>query len=241
MLSKTKNKNMKKRHELRLIGITYNQIESGVYALILEEVNGERRVPIVIGFPEAQAIECKLQEVKTPRPLTHDLMKTLIETFHLNLLCVDIYKLPSGVFAANLVIEGADGEIHKLDARSSDAIALAIRTGSPIYTTADVLDEVGIYPHNRQRRSDMTNSDQIEAVGKDLNIEKPSSRVSIESFADIERVASSNVVVDDEDILLFLRNFSDKEIEVEIARFAAEEKYEAAGRLKKILNKRRQQ
>ncbi|MDE5924770.1 MAG: bifunctional nuclease family protein, partial [Muribaculaceae bacterium] len=67
---------MKKRHRLLLIGITYNQIESGVYAVILEEENGDRRIPIVIGYAEAQAIECKLQEVKTPRPLSHDLMKS---------------------------------------------------------------------------------------------------------------------------------------------------------------------
>lgn len=137
---------MKKRHQLKLIGITYNQIESGVYAVILEEVDGLRRIPIIIGYPEAQSIECRLQQVTPPRPLTHDLIKNMMETFNLKLSCIDIHKLPSGVFAANLVMEGPQGELCKIDARSSDALALAVRTGSPIYTTADVLEEAGFLP-----------------------------------------------------------------------------------------------
>lgn len=137
---------MKSRRQLRLIGITYNQIESGVYAVILEEVGGNRRIPIIIGYPEAQAIECKLQEVSTPRPLTHDLLKNVMESFKLHLSCVEIHKLPNGVFAADLVIEGPDGSLQRIDSRSSDAIALAIRTGAPIYTSAEVLEESGFSP-----------------------------------------------------------------------------------------------
>lgn len=72
---------MEKRYRLELVGITYNQIESGVYALILQQAGGKRRIPIIIGFPEAQAIECKLQEVATPRPLTHDTMVTALSVF----------------------------------------------------------------------------------------------------------------------------------------------------------------
>lgn len=137
---------MKQRYELRLIGVTYNQIESGVYAVILEEVGGVRRIPIIIGYPEAQAIECKLQEVVTPRPLTHDLIRQIMESFGLTLSCVEIHKLPNGVFAADLVMEDKDGTLHRIDARSSDAIAIAIRTESPIYTTAEVLEESGFSP-----------------------------------------------------------------------------------------------
>ncbi|MDE6559380.1 MAG: bifunctional nuclease family protein, partial [Muribaculaceae bacterium] len=125
---------MKKRHRLRLVGITYNQIESGVYAVILEEVDGERRLPIVIGYAEAQAIECKLQDVKTPRPLTHDLMKSILDSFALNLHAIEIYKLPTGVFAADLLIEDSSGNLRRIDSRSSDALALAIRYDSAIYT-----------------------------------------------------------------------------------------------------------
>ena len=119
---------------LELLGITYNQIESGVYAVVLQEMGGTRRIPIIIGFPEAQAIECKLQEIVVPRPLTHDLAINMLREYGISVLEANIYKLPNGVFAAELVL--SDGkEVKVVDSRSSDAIALAIRVGAPIYTT----------------------------------------------------------------------------------------------------------
>ena len=136
---------MGKRYRLELIGITYNQIESGVYALILQQAGASRRIPIIIGFPEAQAIECKLQEIKTPRPLTHDTMMASLQAFGLTLKEVEIKKLPNGVFAADLhITNGIDEKI--IDARSSDAVALAIRVGAPIYTSEEVLLESGFDP-----------------------------------------------------------------------------------------------
>lgn len=136
---------MDKRYRLELVGITYNQIESGVYALVLQQVGSTRRIPIIIGFPEAQAIECKLQEVDTPRPLTHDTLVASLNAFGISLIEVEIYKLPNGVFAANLIY--TDGVTRKVvDSRSSDAVALAIRVGAPIYTSETVLNESGFYP-----------------------------------------------------------------------------------------------
>lgn len=133
------------RHRLELIGITYNQIESGVYAVILREIGGTRRIPIIIGYPEAQAIECKLQEVATPRPLTHDMMMKCMNEFGITLKEIEIRKLPSGVFTADLVF--SDGRITRIvDSRSSDGIALAIRAGAPIYTSEEVLLEAGFNP-----------------------------------------------------------------------------------------------
>lgn len=137
---------MDERIPLQLIGITYNQVESGVYALILQEEDGLRRLPIIIGYPEAQAIECKLQEVKTPRPLTHDLFLSALTQFEIELLEVRIHRLPNGVFAADMVFQGPRGTIEEVDARSSDAIALAIRAGAPIFTTEQVLQEAGFTP-----------------------------------------------------------------------------------------------
>lgn len=132
-----------KKIRLELIGITYNQIESGVYAVVLQEAGGTRRIPIIIGFPEAQAIECKLQEVITPRPLTHDLLANIMSSFGLSLQEVNIYRQDNGVFCAALSI--SDGlQTHVIDSRSSDAIALAIRVGAPIYTNAEVLDDSGV-------------------------------------------------------------------------------------------------
>lgn len=130
---------MEDKIPLRLIGITYNQVESGVYALILEEEGGRRRLPIIIGYPEAQAIECKLQDVQTPRPLTHDLFVNTLMSFGIDLLEVYIRRMSNGIFTADLVCRSPRGREVRIDARSSDAIALAIRTGSVIYTSEEVL------------------------------------------------------------------------------------------------------
>lgn len=133
--------------ELKLVGITYNQIENGVYALILEAVPDGRRLAIVIGYPEAQSIECHLQKVRTPRPLAHDLLASLLKSLEARLLRVDIHRLASGPYAGKLTVENIYGELREIDARSSDAIALAIRVGAPIYTTRGLLDQKGYDPN----------------------------------------------------------------------------------------------
>lgn len=150
---------MEKKYRLELIGITYNQIESGVYALILQQVGTTRRIPIIIGFLEAQAIECKLQEVATPRPLTHDTMAASLEAFGISLIRVEIRKLPNGVFAADLVF--SDGKNERIiDSRSSDAVALAIRVGAPIYTSEQVLLEAGFDAKGSSTSSDTESSQE---------------------------------------------------------------------------------
>ena len=151
-------------YKLRLTGITYNQIESGAYALILEEETTGRRLPIIIGYPEAQAIECKLQEIKTPRPLTHDLMAIMLDTFGIELKSVVIKKLPTGVFAADLTLD-SNGTIRTVDSRSSDAVALAIRTGTPIYTTEEVLAEASYAPEERKE----SRKEEFERSGGEKN------------------------------------------------------------------------
>ena len=176
----------KDKRLIQLIGITYNQIENGVYAVILQEVNGTRRVPIIIGFPEAQSIECKLQEIATPRPLTHDLMVNLMSTFGIALREVEIYRLPSGVFAAELGLY-VNGERRIVDSRSSDAIALAIRVGAPIYTSVQVLDEVGFVP---------TDDDQTPQRGdvrtEQKKVQPKSRRLSVKELeAEMQRAAEN--------------------------------------------------
>lgn len=141
---------MEDKYRLELIGITYNQIESGVYALILQQVGTNRRIPIIIGFPEAQAIECKLQDIRTPRPLTHDIMVETLSSYGIKLQYVLIKRLPNGVFAADLYF--SDGIEQKvIDSRSSDAVALAIRTNSPIFTTEDVIKEASFDPSEKRK------------------------------------------------------------------------------------------
>lgn len=158
---------MEENIQLRLVGITYNQIESGVYALVLEDVIEKRRLPIVIGYPEAQSIECHLQRVKTPRPLAHDLMANMLKALNAQLIKVDIHRLPTGPYAGKLTIIGEDGRQSEIDARSSDAIALAIRVGAPIYTTRQLLEEKGYFLQGKQKDELKRQETQTKRVEKD--------------------------------------------------------------------------
>ena len=194
---------------LELVGLTYNQIESGVYAVILRQEGGTRRIPIIIGYPEAQAIECKLQEVVTPRPLTHDLMVNVMSSFGISLHEVNIHKLPNGVFAAELVL-GNGGHTHVVDSRSSDAIALAIRVGAPIYTTPEVLDEAGFEPGEGSQRQPRTGQER-----------QPTSQQPTASF----RPDMSLKSID--------------ELKAEMQRAAEAENYEEAARLKDEIERRK--
>lgn len=133
---------MGKRYELKVVGITYNQIETGVYALVLQAEDTNRRIPIIIGQPEAQAIEARLQGISVPRPLTHDMMISTLRAFGIELVEVEIHRLPTGVFAADLLFSDGSRE-RRVDSRSSDAVALAIRAGAPVFTSQEVLDEAG--------------------------------------------------------------------------------------------------
>jgi len=132
-----------KRVKLKVLGISYSQTQSGAYALILIEENGERRVPIIIGGFEAQAIVIKLENLEPPRPLTHDLFKSFADEFNISVIEVMIYKLEEGVFFSKLVCTNAEKE-YSIDSRTSDAVALALRFGCPIYITEEILEKAGI-------------------------------------------------------------------------------------------------
>jgi uncharacterized protein len=132
-----------KRVKLKVTGISYSQTQSGAYALILNEENGERRIPIIIGGFEAQAIVIKLENLDPPRPLTHDLFKKFADEFNIAVIEVMIYKLEEGVFFSKLVCNNGEKE-YSIDSRTSDAVALALRFGCPIYITEDILEKAGI-------------------------------------------------------------------------------------------------
>ncbi|MBW6501609.1 MAG: bifunctional nuclease family protein [Bacteroidales bacterium] len=131
------------RVKLKVLGISYSQTQSGAYALILIEENGERRIPIIIGGFEAQAIVIRLENLEPPRPLTHDLFKSFADEFNISIIEVYIYKLEEGVFYSRLVCTNGDRE-YSIDSRTSDAVALALRFGCPIYTTEEILEKAGI-------------------------------------------------------------------------------------------------
>lgn len=134
---------MDDRVKLKVIGITYSQIQNGAYALVLAEENGDRRIPIIIGTAEAQSIAIRLEHLTPPRPMTHDLFASFAQGFGIRLREVFVYHYEDGVFSSELLFDDGTRQI-RIDSRTSDAIAIALRTQSPIYTTEKIISEAGI-------------------------------------------------------------------------------------------------
>lgn len=132
-----------------ILGLSTSPSSGGAYALILNEVEGNRRLPIIIGTFEAQAIALELEHIKPPRPMTHDLLKNMIQNFGASVNQVFINDLSEGTFFAKIIYEN-NGEKMEQDARPSDAIALAVRFNASIYVAGEILDEAGIVSEGEQ-------------------------------------------------------------------------------------------
>jgi len=153
---------------LNIKGISYSQTQNGAYALILNEVGGERKLPIVIGAFEAQSIAIALEkEIKPPRPLTHDLFKNFSDRFEIVVKQVIIHKLVDGVFYSSLICE-RDGIEEIVDARTSDAIALALRFDAPIFTYKNILDKAGIYLKAEEKQREKDEKEEEEIIEEEL-------------------------------------------------------------------------
>jgi hypothetical protein len=157
---------------LNIKGISYSQTKSGAYALILSEVDGKRKLPIVIGAFEAQSIAIALEkEIEPPRPLTHDLFKSFSERFDIIVKQVIIHKLVDGVFYASLVCERNKVQ-EVIDSRTSDAIALALRFSAPIFTYKTILEKAGIIIKNDSEKQENDLSSNDDLMFDDLKFEK---------------------------------------------------------------------
>jgi bifunctional DNase/RNase len=133
--------------EIKIVGLSYSQTQSGAYALVLAEKKGKRRLPIIIGGFEAQSIAIELENMKPSRPLTHDLFKSFADSFKIKIKEIVIYNLIEGVFYSKIVCE-QDGKIVEIDARTSDAIAIGIRAKCPVFTFENILSSAGIQLEN---------------------------------------------------------------------------------------------
>lgn len=133
--------------QVDILGLSTNPQSGGAYALILKETNGERRLPIIIGAFEAQSIALEMEGIKPPRPLTHDLMKNIIDSLGFSVNEILISDLRDGTFYAKISLDS-----QEVDARPSDAIALAVRFGVPIYVADKVMDEAAFYPENEEQQ-----------------------------------------------------------------------------------------
>lgn len=150
-----------KKLKLDIVGLSYSQSQTGAYALVLGEVNGRRRLPIIIGAFEAQAIAIEIEKMTPSRPLTHDLFKAFADAYHISVSEVIIYNLVDGIFYAKLMCN--DGKKNmEIDARTSDAIALAVRFNCPIYTYEFILASAGIVIEG----TDFVILDNLEAVSE---------------------------------------------------------------------------
>jgi len=179
--------------KLEIVGLSYSQTQSGAYALVLAEVGGKRRLPIIIGGFEAQAIAIELEKMVPTRPLTHDLFKSFAISFSIQVKEIIIYKLIEGIFYAKIVCE-KDGFSTEIDARTSDAVAIGVRFSSPIYTYENILSSAGILLDENE-----PNEDPMDIMNFDDDIETTESKEGIKSKSIDELENELNIAIDNED------------------------------------------
>ncbi|WP_291728274.1 bifunctional nuclease family protein [Bernardetia sp.] len=196
---------------LQILGLSSSQSQSDSFALILEEEEGNRRLPIIIGRFEAQAIAIEIEKVTSTRPMTHDLFKSLATQFQFKLNEIIISDLREGIFYAEMIyIDEREGKKVIVDARPSDAIAIGLRFDAPIYTTEAIMREAGITTTNT---SDENAPLQQEEGAKEPKKKKAKKKVSLETM-------------------------SVTELEAEMEKAVADEDYEKAAKIRDEMNKR---
>jgi bifunctional DNase/RNase len=184
---------------LNIKGISYSQTQNGAYALILSEVDGDRKLPIVIGAFEAQSIAIALEkEIKPPRPLTHDLFKNFADRFDIVVKQVIIHKLVDGVFYSSLICE-RDKIEEIIDARTSDAIALALRFQAPIFTYKNILDKAGIYLKVNPEKEDTPEDNVLldEVIAEEIESISAASDYSNKTLEELHQMLDQAVADED--------------------------------------------
>jgi len=187
--------------QVDILGLSTSPASGGAYALILKEVSGNRRLPIIIGAFEAQSIALEMEGIKPPRPLTHDLMKTIIDRLGVSLSEVTVSELKDGTFYAKLSLDS-----QEIDSRPSDAIALAVRYGVPIYVSEKVMDEASFVPESegeegerlpppvKEKKAPTPKLSKLEALHLDLKdaIEKEDYERAARIRDEIRKLAPDN-------------------------------------------------
>ena len=184
--------------KIKVSGITYSQVKQGAYALVLEQENGPYRIPVVVGVAEAQAIAVKIEDIIPPRPMTHDVMASIAHGFGISLDEVFIYKFDEGIFLSELHLSNDERQIV-VDSRTSDAIALALRTGAPIYTTSEVVEQTGfIIPESAEKKRESASDEPRELRLSKLAIEELEKMLGeCVEREEYERAAEIKAVIDE--------------------------------------------
>ncbi|MFN4769871.1 MAG: bifunctional nuclease domain-containing protein [Candidatus Kapaibacterium sp.] len=204
--------------QLEILGLSASQASNGAYALILKESKGTRRLPIVIGANEAQAIAIELEGIEAQRPMTHDLLKIVIEKLNGSLKEICIVDLKDSTFYASLVIDGIADEV---DARPSDAIALAVRFNAPIFIMESILAEAGFYPENEDSEDGETETDGEESESELMRL--------LQMQKADENAAQLELPLNEDDIASLPRA---QQLPILLARAIKAEDYEEAARLR---------
>lgn len=200
-----------KKIKLEIIGLSFSQTQSGAYALILGEDDGKRRLPIIIGGFEAQAIAVELENMQPSRPLTHDLFRNFAVEYGINIDEVIIYNLKEGIFFSKLICSNSAGDVKEIDARTSDAIAMAVRFNCPIYTYEFILSSAGM----------------VLDEGETTEEEKP--KPAPKKTPEKKSGAANEYA-----------SLSTEELKESLMRAIDEEAYETASKIRDELNKRKQ-
>ncbi len=200
-----------KKVKLDIVGLSYSQTQSGAYALVLGEINGRRRLPIIIGAFEAQAIAIEIEKMTPTRPLTHDLFKAFANAYHIEITEIIIYNLVDGVFFAKLIC--TDGQnTQEIDARTSDAIALAVRFNATIYTYEFILSSAGIVIES----NDFLFLENLDSITKEQSSEDMPTTIPVSAYQ------SLNI----------------EELQEKLNEAITEEAYEKAARIRDEITKR---
>lgn len=204
----------KDRIRLKVLGISYSQIQSGAYALILAQIGGPYRIPVVIGAAEAQSIALRMESITPPRPMTHDLFVSFAHAFGIKLREVFIYRFEDGIFSSELTFSDDERTIV-IDSRTSDAIAIAMRTGAPIFTTPEILKETGFL----LEESSQEDEDEAAAADAPVFVEEE------DDIADGEPAPK-------------IENYTVEELQKLLGRLIEQENYEEAARVNEIIKRK---
>lgn len=216
--------NRSRRVKLKVLGISYSQIQSGAYALILAQVNGPYRIPVVIGAAEAQSIALRMESITPPRPMTHDLFVSFAHAFGVKLKEVFIYKFEDGIFSSELTFSDGDRTVV-IDSRTSDAIAIAMRTSTPIFTTEEIVEATGFVMESPDDDAD-DDSDADEEDGEDI---------------EVKFVTEDEESDDDPNHDPRLEQYSVEELERTLRKLIDTEQYEQAAKVSEILRRKKNQ
>ena len=197
------------RIRLKVLGLSYSQIQAGAYALILAQVGGPYRIPVVIGAAEAQSIALKMESITPPRPMTHDIFVSFAHAFGVKLLEVFIYKFEDGIFSSEMTFSDGERSVT-IDSRTSDAIAIAMRTGAPIFTTPEILNETGFEMEIKEEGEEDDEATDGEMDGETGLNREPK-----------------------------LENYAVEELEKTLQKLIEREEYEEAAKVSEILKRKR--